>query len=257
MKHSTGFIFDGIESSSMGIVQVTSSNGLFEDSFMTSRKIVETKVRGNDKPYFQGIETSPLSFTLSFAFLDTFNEEQIGEIKRWFSQPYYKPFIFSENIGKVYYAMYEGDPKLLHNGLSQGYVEGITMRCKDPYVYSPVTEDLFEFSSNTINGTEFTFMNMGDLDIYPEIYIETFENGDFSILNQSNSGQEMKFTGLVSGETIYIDNENEYIHTDLSNTYRYENHNDVFLSLTRGANYLKVYGKCNIKIKYQLKYLQG
>lgn len=62
---------------------------------------------------------------------------------------------------------------------------------------------------------------------------------------------------LLKDETIYIDNENEYIETDLEDTYRYNEFNDNFLKLVRGKNILKISGKCKIKFRYYFRTIQG
>lgn len=108
-------------------------------------------------------------------------------------------------------------------------------------------------SDDTIN---ITFTNNGDLNLYPEIYIYKIGDGDISIINNSNGGKEFKFTGLTSGEVLYIDNENEYIESD-TGLYRFNNHNEVFLEFVRGVNQLQVTGKLEFYFRYQYKLLQG
>jgi phage-related protein len=255
MIESLDFVYDGIESKDMNVYQISMDSGMLEEFFLPNRKINEQKVRGNDKPYFQGVELDPLSFPLSFYFDGGYDEEKIRATMRWLNQSYYKPFYFKDYPNRIFYAMYEGDSKLLHNGLQEGYVT-MNMRCDSPYSYSPtyLTEE-YDYSTNTVNGTDFTFINHGDINCQPEIWITMLEAGEVRIVNNSDGGRELKFTELANTEQIYVDNEREYIESSLANTYRYSNHNDIFLDFPRGHNYLKIYGKCKIQWRQTFKTL--
>lgn len=99
------------------------------------------------------------------------------------------------------------------------------------------------------------FDNKGDLNCSPEIWITKINNGDFSLINLSHNNEEFKFTGLIDGETVYVDNKNQDIVTSLVATYRYKDFNDNYLSFPRGKNILRVNGSANIKFRYQFKLL--
>lgn len=99
------------------------------------------------------------------------------------------------------------------------------------------------------------FDNKGDVNCSPEIWITKINNGDFSLINLSHNNQEFKLTGLIDNETVYIDNENQDILTDLVATYRYKDFNDNYLSFPPGKNILRINGSANIKFKYQFKLL--
>lgn len=138
IRESLYFSYDGKKSIDYGIINVNISTGMQEEPFAYSRSIMEDKIRGRSKPYFKGIKKEPLSFTVNFAFEDTWDEEKIKEIKRWLTeQDYYKPLYFSEDVERIYYALVVDDPVLIHNCLKQGYVT-LTFRCNDAYAYSPV-----------------------------------------------------------------------------------------------------------------------
>lgn len=135
MKEGLEFYYDGIKSTDMGLINVQIGSGLFEEPFVAEKTIREIKVRGNDKPYFQGVERSPLIFSLTFAFEDYYDHEKIRKVARWLDQDYYKPFYTTDNPNRIFYCMLHSSSSLLHNGLKQGYVE-IEMRCDSPYSYS-------------------------------------------------------------------------------------------------------------------------
>lgn len=99
------------------------------------------------------------------------------------------------------------------------------------------------------------FDNKGDLNCKPEIWITKVGNGDFSIQNITHNNEEFKFTGLLDGETVYVDNENQDIETTLAVTYRYKDFNNNYLDFPSGKNVLRVSGNANIKLRYQFTLL--
>lgn len=260
IKDSLWFSYDGIKSEQLGIVNVNvNSSGMLEEQFTASREINEKKIRGRSKPYFNSIEKSPLTIPVNFAFLDTFDEQKIREVARWLTNPtYYKPLFFSSNINRIFYALTVEDSNLIHNALSQGYVQ-LNFRCNDAYSYSPqYLSQVYDLANNTLNGTNIVFTNNGDEICKPEILVEMVGNGGFSIQNLSNGGQLMEFTGLVNAEELYIDCENEDIISNISaDTYRYDNHNGVFLEMVRGVNNLLIKGDVKIRFRYEFKTIQG
>lgn len=113
-----------------------------EEIFFPSREIVEEKVKGNDRPYFMGIETEPLKFSVSFAFEETWNTTKIREVAQWLTQhDYYKELYFTNDFGikpeRIFYAIVVDDSTVVHNCLKQGYIN-LTFRCDSPYSYSPI-----------------------------------------------------------------------------------------------------------------------
>ena len=250
-RDATYFSYAGKKSIDLGIINVSFSSGLYEESFLPERSIIETKIRGNKKPYFQELDYAPLSIKLRFSFLDTWDDNKIREIARWLgNQEYYQPLYFDTNIDRIFYCMYVGEATLFHNGLKEGYVE-LEMRCDSPYSYSPV------YASEVYSSpAQIIFENKGDVSIYPEISIIKNGDGDLSIINQTNEGKEFKFTSLVNGENLYVNCENEYIKTDLSTTYRYSNFNDNYLELVTGENILNITGDCDLQFVYRYKLLQ-
>lgn len=150
MKEGLEFSYDGIKSSDMGLLNVQFSGGLFEEPFVAEKEIHEIKVRGNDKPYFQSVEHSPLVFSLQFAFEDQYDHEKIRQVARWLDQDYYKPFFTTDNPERIFYCMLHSSSSLIHNGAKEGYVE-VEMRCDSPYSYSPqyITE-WYEIRNNPL-----------------------------------------------------------------------------------------------------------
>lgn len=236
-----------------------------EEDLSSQRTIIEHRIRGRTKPYFQELEYEPRTIYINAAFTSPFNEESISRTCRWLCSPvYYKPLVFSDEPDKIYYALVVEDFKIIHNCLSEGYLD-ITFRCNDYYSYSPAYYKEYDFSNN-ISDARITFDNLGDTTIYPEMWIQKIGEGDtesdLSIINSNDSGREFKFLtkkinqmGLVDGENLYINNENRYIETDLMDIYRYDCFNNNYLRLLPGRNTLLIKGNFKLKLRWQYKFI--
>ena len=118
-------------------------------------------------------------------------------------------------------------------------------------------------ASPTFNSIDFNLIgafnikNEGDVSLKPEVWLKKINgSGDIKLKNET-TGKEMIFGNINNGETIYVDCENEDIITDLPMTYRYNNHNDVFLELEVGDNLLSGEGDFEMAIKLEFKTIQG
>jgi putative phage tail component, N-terminal domain len=138
------------------MLNVSLEGGMQEEYFAASQSIIETKISGRDKPYFQRKEKAPLKLTVNFAFEEHWDEKELNFIRRWLSEPeYYVPLTFSNNNEKIYYVLYEDEPMLVHNSLRQGYIT-INFRCNDSYAFSPITykpnvDDFYNWDSGIEN----------------------------------------------------------------------------------------------------------
>lgn len=251
MKESIGIVYDGVEMLEENGVQINDNGGLFSETFVAPKRIIEERIRGKDEPYFYGVERDPISFTLSFFFDEKLSDERKREIARILDQDYYKPIYAVNNPHRIYYAMCVDDSTHIHNGIEMGYVT-LNFRTNSPYAFSPIYSKNFDFSSNTPDGSEIVFVNDGDIPIQPLLEIRMLEDGDLRILNFSNGGKEFEFKDLEKDEILFVDCHNEHIESNVD--FRFDNFNDEYLSFVRGNNYLKVYGKCFINMKYQFKF---
>lgn len=257
IRSSEYFTFNSIRSDTYGIFNVNISSGMQSEPFASNRSIREQKVKGNPRPFFMGIEREPFEFTLSFAFKDNWDEDKIREVARWLLSPkYYAPLMFAEQLDRIFYCLCVDSPELVHNCLSEGYIN-LKFRCIDDCAYTPVYEKIIDLSTNPPEGTIYTFENIGDDNCKPWVEIQKVNgSGDISISNQSNGNAEMKFVGLANNETITVDCENRIITSDIPLTNRYGNMQGDYMDLPIYNNYLLIKGKCKLKFKYQLKRLQ-
>lgn len=173
MLEGVHFSYDGIKSVDMGLLNVRISGGMFEETFLPTRNILEHKTNGSSKPYFQDVTYEPLEFKLSFAFEYYYDEAKIREVARWLNQKYYKEFYTVDNPNRIFYCMVEGDSSLVHNGLKQGYIE-LNFRCDSPYAYQPVVT-----KSN---------MKFDDTEIAKSYVDNTFINGERTNIKYNSDG---------------------------------------------------------------------
>lgn len=164
MRESMHFIYDNINSKDMGVMLVSPKGGLLEENFLPNRTIIEKNITYREKPYFQRVEHKPLSFSITI-FIENWKEElSLRKIAKWFFQDYYKPLVFDSNPNRIFYAMFEGDSSIIHNGLKEGYIE-LNIRCDSPYGYT---------AEKTENNIEFRDSNVG---VVVSNNIITFDNG--------------------------------------------------------------------------------
>lgn len=247
IRESLYFSFAGRKSTDFGIINVSISDGLFEEQVVSNKTINEVKIRGNDKPYFIDVTKEPKQFQLRFYFEETWNDQLINDVIRWLNVDFYEPLFFSENIDRVFYAMPVDGINLIHNGLKQGYLT-LNMRCDSPYSYGhEQVTPWYECDNERMIELD----NLGHFPIMPEIWIQKIGDGNISILNYSNGTDEFKFTGLKNNEELYVDGENEIVETNLPNTYRLDNFSEYYVTLVYGRNTLKVTGDCKIKFRYR------
>ena len=253
-KSSLYFTFNGENSIDYGVINCSVESGLYEEQFLPSTEIITTNIRDRDEPYFQTKKLSPRVLDVTLAFEDDITSDKLRALGRLFNQDYYCPMIFSDDLDKIYYVIYQGDPSLFHTGIN-GYVK-FQLLCKSPYIYTrEYLSEVYDLSNNSIDGTNIVFTNNGDVICRPEILVQMVGDGGFSICNLTNSGQTLEFVNLSNDEELYTDCDNEDILSSISGVYRYSNHNDVFLEILRGVNNLNVKGNIILQFRYYLKLL--
>lgn len=101
--------------------------------------------------------------------------------------------------------------------------------------------------------------NMGDMSTHPKIWIrKTVSNGDIELVNHF-SDQKIEIKNLRNGEELFIDSANEELISSLQSglgIYRFDDHNDEWLELVRGENYIRGNGNFDIDFRFQNTLLQ-
>lgn len=249
IREAVSFNFDGIASEDMGVHIVSTDSGLYEEHFLANRTIIET-VTSNRKPYFQRVDSEPLSFSLSIFIHDWRDRDNLRQIQKWLNQDYYKPLTFDSQPERIYYAVLEGSSAIRHNGAKEGYIT-LSVRCDSNYSYSYLEQYELQGDSSSV------IYNDGDMSVKPKARI-TYHgtDGNLTITNSENN-QTITFNNLQNEEEIFIDFKEETIVSSLQylNVYRYENHNDEWLEFIEGENEIAVVGDCTIQLEYQKIYL--
>ena len=255
MREAVHFTFDNISSEDMGVHIISTSGGLFQESFLPRRNIIQQSVANQNKPYFTRVDIEPLAFTLQIFIAEWRERNNLRQIARWLFQPYYKPLTFDTSPEHVLYAMVEGDSSLFHNGAKDGYFE-IKIRCNSPFAYSrPNISSVIQSRTSTTN--RYSIYNEGDFTIKPKAWItKKISNGSISIVNEANN-QTVTLNNLQVNEEIFIDFEHEEIISSLENVnvYRYSNHNSQWLELLLDSNSIRFIGDFDIYFEYEFVYL--
>jgi phage-related protein len=250
IKDKLYFNFGGIWSNDYNLMNVVLDNSMYEESLVAPREIIETKVRNSNKPIFHSIDESPLQFEMTVAFESAYTDEDIDSIIRWLFVDYYRPLFFEGKEDKIYMAMPIDDPKIVHNGLNEGYFT-LMMRCDSSNLYSPtVTTEL----ETIIDNKTITIFNDGHYDIYPEISFIKNGAGNITIQSLDDDGNIFEVRDLTNLEDIYINCEKETIQTDIIGMYRYDKIIGEFPRILYGENRFKITGSCSIQFRYKIKY---
>lgn len=168
------------------------------------RKINETQIRNNDIPIFHEIKSEPQSFNVQLAFEGEIDDDTLRAVKRWLLLPeYYAPLIFSENPEKIFYALVEDEPNLVHTGV-QGYIE-VKFRINAPHAYTSYVSSNYSIGT-TPTGHIISLTNVGDKKIQPIFtFYKTDSDGDITITHLSNSQQQLVLSGVKLGEIVELD----------------------------------------------------
>jgi phage-related protein len=246
---STDFSFDGRDCSEFGLYVVRDSNGLITTPYTSSKNILEDHPKTVLTPYYYGVQHQPLSFTVTFAMVDNgeFDSDKLYEIGNWLFQDKYKPFISADNLGKIFYCMGINQVNFMNTGLRDGMIT-VDFRCRDAFGWTPQTHYVFDMSDNVgATPTSIQIENMSNIGVeyyYPiiEFTLQSTETA-ISIVNNSDGGRTFSFTGLDTGEVVYIDNRKQIITSD-SGEYRFDEWNKVWFRLVKGVNNITIAGKC-------------
>ena len=254
---STSFIFNGINSTDLNLTNIHVDTGLYDEPFISTLELYETKVLHKNRPYFTLLKRHPFQFKVTFGLTDYVDDSVLAKIARAFYTDNYVPMTFSRFTDRIYYCLPINDIHFLHTGNNIGYFQ-IEFRCDDYCAFSPVfTTQIYDLTTNPVGGTTITLTNTGDLPIYPVVYVQIISGSTFSIINNSNGAQSMSFSGLNINENLTISGQDQEIDTDQSLTYRYSAMAGDFTQLVRGVNNLQVTGNIKIQFAMEFKILQS
>lgn len=250
IKDKIRFNYDGVWSDTYGLMHVVLDNGMFEEAFGSSRELVETEVKGSNKPLHHGFREAPLTFEMTIAFKDKWTDGDIDNIIRWLFQDRYKPLYFEGKEDRIFMATPVDQPAIVHNGLREGYFT-IQMRCDSSNLYSPhITTPL----TTVATSSTITINSNSHYDVFPEISIKKTGAGKVEIISLDDGNSIFEVRDLTDQEDIYINCEKEIIETDIIGVYRYDKLIGDFPRILHGVNRFKVTGACQIQFRFKNKY---
>lgn len=260
MFESMSFTYDGISSEDFGVFMINSGTGLFKEPFLVNRSIVEKTIAGRDVPLFSRVDQKPLSFPLTIFIEDWQKEDNLRAIARWLNQKEYKPLWFESDPNKRMWALIDGAPQLVHNGLKEGYIT-VNVRCMTHYYESP--DKIYK---RTVIGTaEDMINNDGDEDFAPILEIKKIGNGDVKIETwmEDEKINNFEIKSMLDGEIAYVDCIRETIRSSHQEyeRYLYDLFNYDYLRFTLGNIYntesstkIVFTGNFEITMKYNIIY---
>lgn len=255
IKSSTLFLYNNQLSTDFGVINASIQSGLYEESFIPSVELKEVVTKNNDLPYLQRVKKLPFEFKLTIAFSDYWDKNKLAALARLFTVDYYAPMVFNEQPDKIYFCIPNGDSIISHNG-SIGYITQ-NFRCDSPYAYSPIFSTVVYDLTTNPTSTTIQLVNNGDISCFPVVYVQIISGSTFSIVNLSNAGLNMGFTGLNINENLQISGQDQEILTDQPLTYRYNNMTGDYLQLIRGVNNLQIFGNIKLQFTYEFRLLQS
>lgn len=245
----TNFTFNNLKAEEdFGLRIVRMSGGMVQQAFTGSRKILEEKVNGEDRPIFYGIDRDPLSFSLMLSKEGIWTEQDKKDIMDWLLHDDYKDFE-SEETSLIFSVIVVGQPTFSNNTDDRGYLE-VDFRCDSAFGYEPFESQQFNMSANIPEGTNQTINNPSNIGkpYYPIVEVELVAGTSFHITNTTNES-EIYMDGLTTGEIIEIDCKRKIVLSSTANN-RLENlRNLEFLSLVYGDNTLNIKGDVIFKIR--------
>nr|WP_250629112.1 hypothetical protein [Bacillus subtilis] len=69
-------MFDNVKSIDYGVENVNTESGLVEESFLGSRSVNETYVKGRSEPYTEGVKREAKQFPLNFYVGENYDEKK-------------------------------------------------------------------------------------------------------------------------------------------------------------------------------------
>lgn len=226
------------------------------------------------KNYLLGVSYNPnLSFNLSIMSEEEITAQQSAYISKWLfgHNTYSKLFIQQDDMEDIFFNCLLNNPQELKVGnILYGYT--CTVECDSPYAWT--VPQSVEYTYTSAPNTTINFYNKSSHNgyLYPIVEFVTSTVGgpgyfNISIVNQTDSNREFKFTGVNANEKIVVDNDLQIIDSYVkngtawipSNLLRLGNmaNNDVldknkkWFRLLPGLNVLKITGNIvSLKFTY-------
>ena len=255
---STEFTFDGQKGSDYGLKLVKLENSMFEQVFGYNRDVIFERIPGRRNSIFYNQNYEPLAFKIILSRIHDnpentkFDDGYRRRLVKWLFKNDFRDFVSIDNPSIVYKIMFVQENKRFNNGVEQGWIE-LNAFSMYSHAFSPITITNYDFSDLSSPET-FEYENHSNVEdyYYPEIQFELKGVAvSFELKNLSDAGRVFKFTGLQTGESIYVDNENKLIETSVPGVYRLDKFNGNYLRFIYGVNQMQISTPCLLQIRSQ------
>jgi Phage tail protein. len=244
--NAVSFTYDGIPGDIYGLMlyEIGSSSGT--QSSNTYDAEIQSALSASSRQYvhYKTVVDKPLEITFTIGSLTPIDALMRGKITAWLMgrQEYKNLRILQGDYAGMYFkCIFTKQSTIFVNGLA--YAFSITAVCDSPFVYSAPLVQTFDIGASE---TIINVLNKSDiLDeyIYPKLeFTATSSLSSLSIKNLNDNNREFAFSNLVTGETIFADNENKII-TSSSGISRLQSFNKFWFRLVGGLNKVVVAGK--------------
>ena len=253
IKDKLYFKYAGVDSRSFGLISVVLDSGMFEETYVASREVEETRIPNRIKPFFRKFNEEKLTFELVLAFEKQFTDTDLKNIQKWLFQDYYQPLVFENHQNKIFNCVAVGDSSIVHNGLQEGYIT-VTMECDGPRVYGEPHH--LTFSKGT--RPTFTIENDGDDEVPLFISMANTDAGTFQFnrVFDDIDSYNVKVNNIQFNENIIVRSDYEQFETDRPDIFHYDDITGDLskLSIKKGINSYTFTGNADYDIYYQLTY---
>lgn len=212
-----GFTYNGIHSSTLGIIR-TSDGSRYSDNLLPTSQDKTAVRTGSDGTMYWGSNYTQKQFSVSYAF-DSLTEGQLGQLKVVFGDKGVHELIFDEAPYKVYRAKVTGTASLSYLAFEEGETGrvykgtgSVQFTCYDPYARNPkgkkflndfddenknewkAASRMLELQNNydKLSGAVIPVYNAGDIETHFKLTVP-FLNGKISCTGIHITGNELLF----------------------------------------------------------------
>jgi phage-related protein len=219
-------------------------------SFGNKADIIEGTTLTRVRPLHYGVNynSSPLEFKLVFGSDRPFDRYEMEDIALWLTgyQDYQWLSIGQADLeGREFRCMVTELTPIVISWLPVAFEA--TIRCDCPYAYGLP----YHYQYSVSDSSKVIFRNNGSVREYikPMLTITLVDNAtDFSIINESDNGREIKFTNLpASVKKIILDNERGILVDVETGLNLYPYFNKRFFRAVQGDNILQISGSATVE----------
>jgi phage-related protein len=246
---STDIRYNGFNFADFGLIRGTlNSNESFQ--FGLKYDIQMEKLPSNDTAIFYGVDKSQLGFSLSLWKDSAWSIQDRRTISKIL---FINRFADLEFVNEEFDLVCSCMPQSISSEFYGNGMYGISIDfiSNKPYFTTRMRTYLYQFTTTT---NTIKILNESDLNEYhKDIEIEfklLSTSTSFSITNTNDNNRIFSFSGLSTGETIYIDNKKKRIISSTGNN-RLPKFNENWFRMVNGINNLTISGRCEIEIRTQ------